>query len=900
MFAAAASPSSRASSISRRTGNGEAAGSLYSSSPGAGNAQDDYFHTSGATSKARLSEQSPGADPLSQRIAERAVSYRVRSMVTPVEEHQPASTLSPGDRAPSRVRQQSTAGEIINGIGSMLSRENGSAEKPATADSIKSYSKKSKKSVSFLTKMIGGAKLKSGGDDEETLEDITRREGLDADLFSQPLGHVPRRPALPKYIRVRSSGKSEREFNRVFLAQELQPPVHDEPKSSDRRRSSATAEQIKKRGGSIPGESGKTNGTGLPEHKTGAIWAMKFSKDGKYMATGGQDMVVRVWAVISSPEERAKHEKMEERNTEGQNAGYKLNAPVFASEPLHEFRGHTADVLDLSWSRNNFLLSSSMDKTVRLWHVTQKVCLACFEHSDFVTAIAFHPKDDRFFLSGALDCKLRLWSIPDKEVAYWNELPELITAVAFTPDGNVAIAGSFTGLCLFYETEGLRYHTQVHVRSSRGRNSRGSKITGIETVSMPPDNPHGDCKLLITSNDSRIRMYDMRDKSLETKFKGNENTCSQIRATFSDDGRYVICGSEDRQVYIWDVNPGSHSKKDRRGCEHFEAHSAIVTVAAFAPIKSKQLLTMSGDPTYRECKDTANGRARSSSLASSYYSPARGDHGKMTTDSSTTSKADHPTHPDGNIIVCADYTGRIKVFRQDCAYHSFSDNISETSSRRTISSLFRRRSTLSQHSATEANVHGSWRNSAHGLRMPSTPGSLRGSMENTNDYGHTDSPTIKGVRREQATPASAKSKEFVTPRSAMSRKSVDAAMSPASPVQVQKQTPTPTRQPQSQQESRSREQSVIDTMLQEGGLTSTYYNMRVNTQRMDSGLTAATVSTQATSTDDESDDEFFDPEEEDQGMRCKRCGATNFKVFRDPKHPSHTQLRCARCNHLAG
>lgn len=157
------------------------------------------------------------------------------------------------------------------------------------------------------------------------------------------------------------------------------------------------------------------------QHKKRATWAMKFSMDGRYLAAAGQDAVVRVFKVLSTPQERTSEEGLR-RATEVSAGGCSLGrnskkgkgpptncAPVFLSEPIREYRGHTSDVLDLSWSKGNFLASSSMDKTVRLWHVSRPECLCTFGHLDFVTGVAFHPKDDRFFLSGSLDGKLRLW-----------------------------------------------------------------------------------------------------------------------------------------------------------------------------------------------------------------------------------------------------------------------------------------------------------------------------------------------------------------------------------------------------------------------------------------------------------------------------------------------------------
>ena len=278
-------------------------------------------------------------------------------------------------------------------------------------------------------------------------------------------------------------------------------------------------------------------------------------------------------------------------------------------------------------------------------------------------------------------------------MAYWNQLPDLITAVAFAPDGKIAIAGCLNGLCLFYETEGLKYHTQIHVRSAHGKNAKGSKVTGIQAIEYPPDDPSAEVKLLITSNDSRIRVYNLRDKSLELKLKGNENACSQIHASFSDDAQYIICGSEDRKAYIWSTRQ-PEIEKDKRPLEMFEAHSAIVTTAIMAPTKTRQLLSTSGDPLYDLCNPppvTLISRAQSQTssmppaedgkpadaslpptpaLSTTPATPVTPDITKPTKPEESPAYLARCAHPDGNIIVTADYIGRIKVFRQDCAYQN--------------------------------------------------------------------------------------------------------------------------------------------------------------------------------------------------------------------------------------
>ena len=167
--------------------------------------------------------------------------------------------------------------------------------------------------------------------DNESEAGDRRTEGMDADVFSQPIGYVPQFPSPPKYIKVRSHGKKEKDFNRLFLAQELK---------------GRSGVEIAQSGGRLV-----RNGAYRHGSKDGnAIWAMEFSKDGKHLAAGGKDFIVRVWQVISTKEQRLLHESEEDASTKSTEK-LRLSAPVFRPTTVREYEGHEASILDLNWSK---------------------------------------------------------------------------------------------------------------------------------------------------------------------------------------------------------------------------------------------------------------------------------------------------------------------------------------------------------------------------------------------------------------------------------------------------------------------------------------------------------------------------------------------------------------------
>lgn len=303
----------------------------------------------------------------------------------------------------------------------------------------------------------------SGSDSDSMISELTETLTARTDLSETRLSRVPssllsqsddyiKLAKRYKPVTVKVKSKQKAEFNSLFLIQELNRSSSSG--SSNRRSTTLT----------VP----EGNEPTAPDPSK-AIFVLKFSPDGHFLAAAGAEGLIKIWSLLRvDPESTTNPPRL---------------AAIFETEPIQILAGHTAEILDCAWSTNNFLLSASMDKTVRLWHHSRPDALGIFQHLDYVTSVAFHPRDPRIFLSGSLDCKLRLWSIQDRTILHWNELPpgNYITAVAFTRTGTTAIAGTSGGTALIFDTDRLRYNTQILVRSSRSK-SVGKKITSIESV----------------------------------------------------------------------------------------------------------------------------------------------------------------------------------------------------------------------------------------------------------------------------------------------------------------------------------------------------------------------------------------------------------------------------------
>ncbi|KAF0934060.1 hypothetical protein E2562_022736 [Oryza meyeriana var. granulata] len=314
----------------------------------------------------------------------------------------------------------------------------------------------------------------------------------------------------------------------------------------------------------------------IQAHK-GLITVMKFSSSGWHLASGGEDCVVRVWQITENESSPNLYGRDPEDMNRNKGVKYKPLAIIpnkvfnITETPLHEFNGHTSDILDLAWSKSDFLLTSSKDTTIRMWKVGCDDCLAVFKHGNYVTCVQFNPVDERYFISGSIDGKIRVWDVSDKRVIDWDETKDIITAISYQPDGKGFVVGSVKGRCRFYDQSGKHMERSKLMRIKRRKwFAAANKITNIQFSKGHPS------RMIIASKDHKVRVYE--GLKITQKFQGQWSSKVLVPPSLTPDGRYLISAGRDSKVRIWSFN--DRGKRRRAVCSRELFFSEGVTAVA--------------------------------------------------------------------------------------------------------------------------------------------------------------------------------------------------------------------------------------------------------------------------------------------------------------------------------
>lgn len=280
---------------------------------------------------------------------------------------------------------------------------------------------------------------------------------------------------------------------------------------------------------------------------TPQILKLSMSVDGQWLILGSQDGSIRQW--------RFKEDDLA-------NFGMLVSSasqmePFFSEKEDLSVQAHSNAIISLHWENNersHRFLSSSMDRTVKLWEAGCGEPAAVISCSDWPTSASFHPVQKNIIFVGSLDASVQILRLTPGEdssrfqarVVETVRVQDLLTSLSISPNGKYLACGFKDGGVAFYDARTLKYRCDVDCRNRRGKSSKGRKVSGI---SWKRDNK----SVLVTTNDSRVRLFNLSDLSTFVKFKGHINEETLLSAQISNDEKLIVSGSENGYICLWDL-----------------------------------------------------------------------------------------------------------------------------------------------------------------------------------------------------------------------------------------------------------------------------------------------------------------------------------------------------------
>lgn len=262
------------------------------------------------------------------------------------------------------------------------------------------------------------------------------------------------------------------------------------------------------------------------------IRSVCFSPDGKFLATGAEDKVIRIWDL--STRKITKY-----------------------------LRGHEQDIYSLDFFPDGQrLVSGSGDRTVRIWDLNSGQCSLTLSIEDGVTTVAVSP-DGKLIAAGSLDRTVRVWDSStgflverlDSENEAGTGHKDSVYSVAFTSNGKEVASGSLDRTVKLWSLKQLGSNVTATTPS---KNVTACEVTYVGhkdfvlSVCSSPDGQY----ILSGSKDRGVIFWEKRTGDALLMLQGHRNSVISVSVAnhaISGAGMFAT-GSGDCKARIWRWN----------------------------------------------------------------------------------------------------------------------------------------------------------------------------------------------------------------------------------------------------------------------------------------------------------------------------------------------------------